>query len=81
MENSERDGTIRPPDLPPEKPVCRSTYVCRNNICMYIEASVRTGHGIIDWFPSQERCISRLNIVTLFIKLLCRVYHEKCQAR
>ena len=27
MENSERDGNIRPPDLPPEKSVCRS----RNN--------------------------------------------------
>ena len=24
MENSERDGNTRPPDLPPEKPVCRS---------------------------------------------------------
>ena len=24
MENSERDGNTRPPDLPPEKPVCMS---------------------------------------------------------
>ena len=24
MENSERDGNIRPPDLPPKKSVCRS---------------------------------------------------------
>ena len=24
MENSSRDGNTRPPDLPPEKPVCRS---------------------------------------------------------
>ena len=24
LENSERDGNPRPPDLPPEKPVCRS---------------------------------------------------------
>ena len=24
VENSEKDGTIRPPDLPPEKSVCRS---------------------------------------------------------
>ena len=24
MENSERDGDIRPPDLPLEKPICRS---------------------------------------------------------
>ena len=37
-ENSERDGNTRPPDLPPEKSVCRS----RSNI--------RTGHGTTDWF-------------------------------
>ena len=24
VENSERDGNTRPPDLPPEKPMCRS---------------------------------------------------------
>ena len=24
LENSERDGNTRPPDLPPEKPVCQS---------------------------------------------------------
>ena len=24
LENSERDGNVRPPDLPLEKPVCRS---------------------------------------------------------
>ena len=24
LENSERDGTTRPPDLPPEKSVCKS---------------------------------------------------------
>ena len=24
MENSERDGNFRPPDLPPEKSICRS---------------------------------------------------------
>ena len=27
MENSERDGTTRPPDLPLEKPICRSGAV------------------------------------------------------
>ena len=37
MENSERDGNTRPPDLPPEKSVCKS----RSN---------RTGHGTMDWF-------------------------------
>ena len=38
MENSERDRNTRPPDLPLEKPVCKS------------EAIVRTRHGKIDWF-------------------------------
>jgi len=33
VENSERDGNTRPPDLPLEKPVCSQ------------EATVRTGHG------------------------------------
>ena len=37
MENSERDGNTRPPDLPLEKFVCRS-------------GTVRTGHGTTDWF-------------------------------
>ena len=37
MENSERDGHTRPPDLPLEKPVCRSE-------------SNMTGHGTTDWF-------------------------------
>ena len=37
MENSEREGNTRPPDLPPEKSVCRS-------------GSNRTGHGTTDWF-------------------------------
>ena len=37
VENSERDGNTRPPELPPEKPLCRS-------------GSNRTGHGTTDWF-------------------------------
>ena len=37
MENSERDGNTRPPDLPPEKSVCQ-------------EAIVKTGHGTMDLF-------------------------------
>ena len=39
LENSEREGNTRPPDLLPEKSVCRS----RNN---------RTGHGTIDRFQT-----------------------------
>ena len=38
VEKSERDGNTRPPDLPPEK-----SYAGQ-------EATVRTGHGTIDWF-------------------------------
>ena len=38
VENLERDGNTRPPDLPLEKPVCKS------------EATVRTGHRTTDWF-------------------------------
>ena len=38
MENSERDGNTRPPDLPLE-----NLYACQ-------EATVRTGHGTTDWF-------------------------------
>ena len=38
VENSERDGNTRPPDLPPEKPVYRSNLINQ----------VRTGHGTTD---------------------------------
>ena len=38
MENSERDGNTRPPDLPLEKSVCRSG------------SNLRTGHGTTDQF-------------------------------
>ena len=38
LQNILRDGNTRPPEWPPEKPVCRSRS---NN---------RTGHGTTDWF-------------------------------
>ena len=38
MENSERDGNTRPPDLPLE------------NLYVGQEATVRTGDGTTDWF-------------------------------
>ena len=38
LENSERDANTRPPELPPEKPVCSQ------------EATVRTGYETKDWF-------------------------------
>ena len=41
LKNSERDGNARPPDLPFEKPICRSGATVQ---------SKRTGHGTTDWF-------------------------------
>ena len=41
MENSERDGHTRPPDLLLEKPI---------NLYAGQEATVRTGHGTTEWF-------------------------------
>ena len=38
MGNSQKDGNTRLPDLPLEKPMCRSGSI------------VRTGHGTTDWF-------------------------------
>ena len=38
MENSQREGNTRPPDLPLEKPYAGQ------------EATVRTGHETVDWF-------------------------------
>ena len=43
MENSERDGNTRPPDLPLEKPICRSGSNSYG-------ATISTGHGTTDWF-------------------------------
>ena len=43
MENSETDGNTRLPDLPPEK-----LYAGQ-------EATVRTGHGKMDWFKIEKR--------------------------
>ena len=42
MENSERDGNTRPPDLPLE------------NLYAGQEATVRTGHGTTDWFQIRK---------------------------
>ena len=53
LKNSERDGNTRPPDLPPEKPVCRSGSNSQN----------WTWNNRL--VPNQERITSRLYIVTL----------------
>ena len=55
LENSERDGNTRPPDLPLEKPICRSGS----------NSSNWTWNNRL--VPNRERSTSRLNIVTLFI--------------
>ena len=57
VENSERDGNTRPPDLPPEKSVCRSRSNSYN--CTWNNRRV----------PNQETGTSRLDIVTLLINL------------
>ena len=56
LENSERDGNTRPPDLPPEKSVCRSSLMLKSsiNICgggpLAPEDSVRlNGENSFEW--------------------------------
>ena len=55
VENSSRDGNTRPPDLPPEEPVCRSGSNSEN----------WTWNNRL--VPNWERNKSKLNIITLLI--------------
>jgi len=55
LENSERDGNTRPPDLPPEKSVCRS-----RNQPLELDMENRR-------VPNRKRSTSRPYIVTLLI--------------
>ena len=57
MENSSRDGNTRPPDLPPEKFVCRS----RSNSYNWTWDS--------ELIPNLDRSMSRLYIVTCLFHL------------
>ena len=63
LENSERDGNTRPPDLPLEKSVCRSG---RN----------RTGHGTTDWFQIgkgvRQGCILSLCLFNFYAEYIMR---------
>ena len=63
LENSERDGNTRPPDLPPEKSVCRS----RSN---------RTGHGTTDLFQIRKEvcqgCILSPYLFNLYAEYIMR---------
>ena len=51
MENSERDGNTRPPDLPPEKSVCRTrinSCVTRNSFLAFLSHP----HSIVVSIPA-----------------------------
>ena len=64
MENSERDGNIRPPDLP------------LGNLCAGQEETVRTGHGTTDWFQIGkgvcQGCILSPCLFNLYDKYIMR---------
>ena len=73
MENSERDGNTRPPDLPLEKFVCGQ------------EATVRTGPGTTDWFQIgkgiRQGCILSPCLFNLYAEYIMRnAGLEKAQA-
>ena len=64
MENSERDGDTRPPDLSFEKPYAGQ------------ELTVRTGHGTTDWFKIEkgvhQGCILSLCLFNLYAEYIMR---------
>ena len=73
MENSERDGNTRPPDLPP------------GNLYAGQEATVRTGHGTTDLFQIRkgicQRCILLPCLFNLYAEFIMRNFGlEKAQA-
>ena len=64
MENSERDGNTRPPDLPLE------------NLYAGQEATVRTEHGTTDWFQIgkgvRQGCILSPCLFNLYAEYIMR---------
>ena len=64
MKNSERDGTIRPPNLP-----LRNLYAGQ-------EATVGTGHGTTDWFQIgkgvRQGCILSPCLFKLYAEYIMR---------
>ena len=63
MENSEKDGNTKPPNLPLEKPICRS-------------GSNRTGHGTTDLFHIgkgvRQGCILSPCLFNLYAEYIMR---------
>ena len=64
MENSSRAGNTRPPDLPLEKPICRSG------------SNSLTGHGTTDWFQIRkgvcQGCILSPCLFNLYAEYIMR---------
>ena len=60
LENSERDGNTRPPDLPLEK-----LYAGR-------EATLRTGHGKTDWVQTGKGYIKAVYCHTAYLTYMQR---------
>ena len=64
MENSERDGNTRPPDLRLEKPISRSG------------SNIRTGYGTTDWFQIgkgvRQGCILSPCLLNLYAEYIMR---------
>ena len=61
LENSERDGNTRPPDLPPEKSVCRSRM------------NTRSGHGTRVWFQIGKRVCQGCILSPYLFNLSCKI--------
>ena len=51
MENPSGEENTRPPDLPPEKSVCRSDGTVRTG---HGKKKIITGHGTTDWFQIRK---------------------------
>ena len=69
LENSERDGNIRPPDLSPEKSVCRSTSK------LELDMEQQTGS------KSGKEYVKAVYCHPAYLTYMQSVHHEKRWAR